>query len=70
MSRRLLSTAVAVVLPLCLASIVEAQPITLRVQGAVGQPNGASGSPAVSADGRVIVFRSNATNLPSGTSGG
>ncbi len=54
----------AVVLVSLFASMSEATPITLRIQGPAGEPNGSSGSPAVSADGRSVTFRSNASNLP------
>jgi Tol biopolymer transport system component len=68
MSRRVLSFAVA--MSLTIVASVQATPITLRIQGPAGEPNGSSGSPAVSADGRSVAFRSNATNLPVNPAGG
>lgn len=38
----------------------------LRVGPASGEPNGASGRPSISADGSVVAFESNASNLVSG----
>lgn len=68
MSRQGLSLAVAIFLTL--ATSVQATPITLRIQGPAGEPNGSSGWPAVSADGRSVAFRSNASNLPVNGAGG
>lgn len=47
------------------ASLAPAQPVTLRLQ-AEAEPNASSAAPAVSADGRVVVFRSLASNLAPG----
>jgi Tol biopolymer transport system component len=59
-SYRVLSFAIAFSLA---ASVAQADPIVVRAQGPLGEPNGSSNSPAVSPNGRVIAFRSNATNL-------
>lgn len=47
-----------------------ADPIILRIEAPMTQPNGTSAAPAVSANGRVVAFRSSAGNLApaSGTS--
>ena len=51
--------ALAAALPL--ASL--AAPVTVRIEGASGEPNGQSVTPAVAADGRHVVFASSATNF-------
>jgi Tol biopolymer transport system component len=54
-------------LVLASTSAAAAAPVTIRLQDPLAQPNGISGSPAVSADGKVVVFRSSATNLAPGS---
>lgn len=50
-----------------LALPAAAEPIILRIEAPMTQPNGISAAPAVSANGRVVAFRSTATNLAAGT---
>ena len=58
-SNRILAAAIAACL---LSASVAAAPIIVRVQGA-NEPNLDSAEPAVSADGKTVVFTSGATNL-------
>lgn len=44
--------------------------VIVRIEGAAGEPNGSSASPAVAANASAIAFRSNASNLPANGAGG
>jgi len=57
----------AIAVALLLASAVAAEPIILRVDAPMTQPNGISAAPAVSANGRVVAFRSTSSNLVAGS---
>ena len=45
------------------AQVSMADPITVRVEDPLFQPNGLSGAPVVSSDGNAVAFTSSATNL-------
>lgn len=62
MTRCILTAALASALCPALAA---AEPVTLRLQ-AEAEPNASSAAPAVSADGRTVVFRSLASNIAPG----
>ncbi len=62
-ARRLLPAAIAACV---FCAPVSAAPVTVRVQSGLIEPDGTSESPMISADGTVVAFLSNATNLTPG----